>query len=141
MCLEKIRDGSALDKFRQNVELQKGNPRICERPETILEKNICQVPVTAETDGYVSEINTKAIGESVCALGGGRIQVKDAIDYAVGFACHKKLGDAVQRGEEIGVIFCRRESHADSISEKLRNAYKIATEKTRKSELVKEIIS
>ena len=65
----------------------------------------------------------------------------DAIDYAVGFACHKKLGDAVQRGEEIGVIFCRRESHADSISEKLRNAYKIATEKTRKSELVKEIIS
>lgn len=141
MCLERIWDGSALEKFHQNVGLQKGDASICENPERILEKNICQVPVTAEMDGYVTEINTKAVGECVCALGGGRVQVKDKIDYAVGFECGKKIGDRVEKGEEIGRIFCRRESQAAAISEKLRNAYKIATEKPPIPELVKEIIS
>jgi pyrimidine-nucleoside phosphorylase len=141
MCLEKIRDGSALEKFHQNIELQKGDPRICDEPETLLEKKIVQIPVTAENDGFVTEIDTRGVGGAVCALGGGRMQVKDTIDYAVGFACGKKLGDAVTKGEAIGTIFCREASHAGAISEKLRNAYKIGVEKPQNSELVKEIIS
>jgi len=141
LCLDKIWDGSALEKFRQNIELQKGNPRICDNPEMLLEKNILQIPITVGDDGFITEIDTKAVGEAVCALGGGRIQVKDTIDYAVGFACGKKLGDRVEKGESFGTIFCRTRSKADSISEKLRNAYKIGVEKPQISELVKEIIS
>lgn len=141
ICLEKIRDGSALEKFHQNVGLQKGDAGICENPERILEKNICQVPVTAASEGYVTEIDTRGVGLAVCALGGGRVQVKDKIDYAVGFECAKKIGDRVEKGEKIGRIFCRNESQAVSISEKLRDAYKIATEKPPIPELVKEIIS
>jgi pyrimidine-nucleoside phosphorylase len=142
ICLEKIRDGAALEKFHQNIELQKGNPQICEKPEMLLEKNILQLPLTAETSGFIVEINTKAVGEAVCGLGGGRLQVKDTIDYAVGFACAKKLGDAVQKGDELGTIFCRKNRHAEAISEKLRNAYKIGVEKPEtKAELIKEIIS
>jgi pyrimidine-nucleoside phosphorylase len=140
-CLEKIWDGSALEKFHQNVEMQKGDPRICEKPETLLEKNICQVPVTAENEGFITEIDTRGVGMAVCALGGGRVQVKDKIDYAVGFECAKKLGERVEKGERLGMIFCRKQSHADSISDKLRNAYKIGSEKPQFPELVKEIIS
>jgi len=141
MCLEKLWDGSALEKFQQNIVLQKGNPGICDDPKILLEKNILQIPVTAENDGFITEIDTKAVGEAVCALGGGRLQVKDTIDYAVGFACGKKLGEAVEKGESFGTIFCRTATQADSISEKLRNAYKIGVEKPQNSELVKEIIS
>ncbi len=141
ICLKKIQDGSALEKFHQNVELQKGNPSICDNPETLLEKKISQIPFIAEKDGFITEIDTRGVGGAVCALGGGRMQVKDTIDYAVGFSCAKKLGDAVRKGEEIGTIFCRRKSQADAISEKLRNAYKIGVEKPQNSELVKEIIS
>jgi pyrimidine-nucleoside phosphorylase len=141
MCLEKLWEGAALEKFRQNIELQKGNPRICDEPEMLLDKNILQIPVTANKDGFITEIDTKAVGESICALGGGRVQVKDTIDYAIGFASAKKLGDEIEKGEEIGIIFCRKQSQADSISGKLRNAYKIGVEKPQFSELVKEIIS
>jgi pyrimidine-nucleoside phosphorylase len=141
LCLEKIWDGSALEKFHQNIELQKGNPRICDDPETLLEKNILQIPVAATESGFITEIDTRGVGEAVCALGGGRLQVKDTIDYAVGFACGKKLGDALEKGESFGTIFCRTRAQADSISEKLRNAYKIGVEKPQNSELVKEIIS
>jgi pyrimidine-nucleoside phosphorylase len=141
LCLEKIRNGSALERFRQNIELQKGNPRICEQPEMLLEKNVLQIPLAAKSDGFITEIDTKAIGESVCGLGGGRLQMKDTIDYAVGFAGAKKLGERVEKGEEIGMIFCRKKSQSDAISEKLRNAYKIGVEKPPKPELVKEVIS
>ncbi len=141
LCLEKIWDGSALERFRQNIELQKGNPKICDKPEMLLEKKILQVPVMAISNGFVTEIDTRGIGEAVCTLGGGRVQVKDTIDYAVGFACGKKLGDKVKKGESFGTIFCRNKSQASSISEKLQNAYKIGVEKPQTSELVKEIIS
>ncbi len=140
ICLEKIWDGSALEKFHQNIELQKGNPRICDNPEMLLEKNILQIPITVEDNGFITEIDTKAVGEAVCALGGGRMQVKDTIDYAVGFACGKKLGDAVAKGESFGTIFCRTERQADTISEKLRNAYKIGVERPQNLNLIIENI-
>ncbi|HEY8562020.1 MAG TPA: thymidine phosphorylase [Pyrinomonadaceae bacterium] len=140
-CLKKIGDGAALEKFHQNVGLQKGDQRICDEPELLLEKKIVKIPFTAEASGYITEIDARGVGEAVCALGGGRLQVKDAIDYAVGFECAKKLGDPVERGEEIGTIFCRKKSQSDAISEKLRGAYKIGFEKPPSPELVKEIIS
>jgi pyrimidine-nucleoside phosphorylase len=140
-CLEKIRDGAALERFHQNVELQKGDARICDDPEKLLEKGVLQIPLAAENDGYVTKIDTRAVGLAVCALGGGRVKVEDKIDYAVGFAGAKKLGDRVEKGEELGTIFCRQKSHAETISENLRNAYKIGVEKPPNSELVKEIIS
>jgi pyrimidine-nucleoside phosphorylase len=140
-CLEKIRDGSALEKFHQNIELQKGDPAICDKPEALLEKGILQIPVAAASDGFITEIDTRGVGEAICALGGGRVQVKDTIDYAVGFACAKKIGDPVEKGEPLGTIFCRQRSQAESISEKLRIAYKIGVEKPQTPELVKEIIS
>lgn len=140
ICLTKIENGAALERFRQNVELQKGDPRICDHPEMLLEKNIAQVPLTAEESGFVTEIDTKAVGTAVCGLGGGRIKVEDTIDYAVGFSAGKKIGDSIEKGEEIGTIFCRKKTQADRVSEKLRNAYKIASEKPPVSELIKEVI-
>jgi pyrimidine-nucleoside phosphorylase len=141
LCLEKIWDGSALEKFRQNIELQKGDPRICDDPESLLEKNIQKIPLRADAEGFLTAIDTRGVGEAVCALGGGRMQVKDEIDYAVGFACGKKLGDRVEKGEELGLIYCRKKTQSDAISEKLRNAYKIGVEKPEKTELIKETIS
>ena len=140
ICLDKIWSGSALEKFKQNIELQKGNPNICDKPEMLLEKNVLQIAVKADNNGFVTEIDTKAIGRAVASIGGGRMQVKDTIDYAVGFAIEKKLGDAVKKGESFGMIYCRNQSQADSISENLRNAYKIGEEKPQNLELIKEIV-
>ncbi|MBS1797181.1 MAG: thymidine phosphorylase, partial [Acidobacteria bacterium] len=139
-CLDKIQDGSALEKFRANLLLQKGDPRICDAPETLLEKDVLEIPFVAENGGYIEEIDTRGVGEAVCALGGGRVQVKDSIDYAVGFEVRKKIGDRVQKGDELGLVFCRKRSQFDEIGEKLRNAYKISFEKTHSPKLIKEVV-
>ena len=45
--------------------------------------------------GFISEIDTFAIGNSIVEIGGGRMKAEDAIDHAVGFACEKKIGEEI----------------------------------------------
>ncbi len=140
ICLEKIWDGAALEKFRQNIELQKGNPIICDKPERLLDKKIKQIPIASAENGFITEVETKSIGNAICEIGGGRFKMSDKIDYAVGFVCDKKIGDAVKKGETLGILYCRNQKQAELIGGKLQNAYKIGKEKPQNSELIKEVI-
>ncbi len=133
-----LESGAALEKFRENIECQNGNAKICDNPEILLDQNIIKVEIKAEKSGFIGKIDTLAIGESIANIGGGRIRVEDKIDFAVGFQSEKKLGDKVESGELLGVIRCRNNSQARSIYEKLSNAYKIEEEKSsEKFELIK----
>ncbi len=136
-----LESGEALEKLRQNIELQNGDSKICDNPEILTDENLIEVRVKSENSGFVSEIDASAIGESVSQIGGGRIKVGDKIDYAVGYGCARKLGDEVKSGETLGMIFCRNETQANLVYEKLANAYKISDEKPLENfELIKEII-
>jgi thymidine phosphorylase len=121
--------------------LQKGNPHICDKPETLLDKKIKQIPIEAGQNGFVAEVDTKAIGDAICEIGGGRLKVEDKIDAAVGFSCEKKIGDRVKKGETLGILYCRNQKQANQISEKLQNAYKIGKEKSENLELIREIVN
>ena len=90
--------------------------------------------------GFISEIDTLAIGNAIVEIGGGRTRAEDAIDHAVGFACEKKIGKEIATNELLGILYSRDENQAHQISEKLRNAYKINMEKPQNLILIKEII-
>jgi pyrimidine-nucleoside phosphorylase len=142
ICLEKIWDGSALEKFKENVKLQKGNPKVCDKPESLLENGLIEVRVKAKSAGFINEIDTFAVGLALCEIGGGRIKKEDSVDHAVGYICEKKLGDEVKNNDVLGILLCRSETQAAKVLAKLQMAYKINEEKTvRKFELVKEVIS
>lgn len=140
-CLEKLWDGSALERFRQNVGIQNGDPGVCDKPEKLLEKKIKTVSVKSAGKGFVEAVDTRAIGLALCEIGGGRFKVTDKIDFAVGFENLVKIGDRVRPGDELGVVYCRSNSDFDSISEKLTNAFRISPEKVHSPELVKEVVS
>ncbi|MBK9216699.1 MAG: thymidine phosphorylase [Chloracidobacterium sp.] len=135
-----LRSGEALELFRQNIELQGGDPRICDRPEMLLAKGLKKVEVAAVANGYVSAIDTFAVGRAVCDIGGGRVKVEDGVDHAVGFECFKKIGDRVRKGEPLGLAHCRSRSQGDAISENLRNAYKISKEIPKTTKLIRAAV-
>lgn len=141
LCLEKIRDGSVLEKFRYNIELQKGNPQICDKPEILLEKGIGKIPIQAKSDGFIAEIDTKGVGIAICEIGGGRLKVEDSIDYGVGLEFLKKIGEKVKKDETLCFVYCRNNHQADLISEKLQNAYKISEEPPPDVKLIREIVN
>jgi len=135
-----IVSGEALDRFRKNIELQGGDPKVCDKPETLLTKGLTEVPIFSDASGFVSEIDTFVVGNAICDLGGGRLKVEDSVDHAVGYACTKKIGDRVQKGDELGVAYCRRKNQAERVGEKLRSAYKISKEISRTTKLIRATV-
>lgn len=137
---DSLESGKALEKFRENIELQGGNPRVCDAPEMLLDETLFKFEVTASKRGFISAIDTAALGNAIVEIGGGRTKAEDSIDAAVGFACEKYIGDEINSGETLGILFCRNENQAHLISEKLQNAYKISESQPQKIELIREII-
>ncbi len=132
--------GRAIETFKQNIELQGGDPKICDKPELLLTKKLVKTPVTAATTGYVAEIDTFAVGLAISDIGGGRIKAEDNVDHAVGYACTRKIGDRVEKGDELGIIYCRRQNQADSIGKTLQDAYKIIRELPRTTKLIRAVV-
>lgn len=111
----KLDDGSAYEKYVQMVKAQSGdaNAKLNVAASSML---------TADKDGYVSSVDTHAIGMSVIAMGGGRKQISDAVDHSVGMKILVKVGDAVTAGQPLVELF----SHVpDAVSPQVRQAIRI----------------
>jgi thymidine phosphorylase len=135
-----IDSGAALERFRLNIELQGGDATICDKPEKLIDSTLIKVPVTSKSAGYVSDVDTFAVGRAVCDLGGGRVKAEDGVDHAVGFSSELKIGDKVKRGGEIGVIYCRTADQADSVSGLLQTAYRITSSVPKVPKLIRASI-
>jgi pyrimidine-nucleoside phosphorylase len=140
LCEQKLSEGAPLESFRANIELQHGDVRVIDNPETLLNGSLKEIAVTAAGSGFINGIDSLAIGEAICEIGGGRTKAEDAVDHAVGYLSAKQIGDAVREGEELGVIFCRTREQADSVFAKLQTAYRITDESTTKPELIKYVV-
>ena len=96
-----------------------------EKPNAYLDT----APVIREVrrEGVVSAIDTRALGNAVVALGGGRVRTSDPIDYAVGFSDFIRVGeDGADR--PLCLIHARTEDAADRAEAAVRSA--IATGET-----------
>jgi pyrimidine-nucleoside phosphorylase len=139
---EIVESGAALERFKNNIKSQGGDPKVCDKPERLLEKNLLEVKIKSPNTGIIIEIDTLEVGKAIALIGGGRFKVDDKIDHAVGYSCDLKIGEKVKEHEPLGTLFCRNEAQAATILAKLQMAYKIGVEKNvRKFELVKETVS
>jgi pyrimidine-nucleoside phosphorylase len=136
-----LSSGRALEAFRKNIELQGGDPRVCDAPKMLLGEKLLKVPVAATRSGYVSEIDTHALGNAVCEIGGGRTKAEDGVDYSVGYASEIKIGDHIKAGDQLGLVYCRDAEHFEYVSAKLLAAYTLSDEKPERPELIRTIIS
>ena len=122
---EALSSGRALEKFAENTELQGGDTRVCDDPESLLDPHLCKVELSSPSSGYVSGVDAHEIGHCVVAIGGGRIKAEDPVDHAVGFECLVKIGDQVVAGQPLAVLYCRDTAQADEIRDKLLGAFSI----------------
>ncbi|MEJ7847923.1 MAG: thymidine phosphorylase [Pyrinomonadaceae bacterium] len=132
--------GAAFEKFRMNVECQGGDTQICDNSEMLLNQSLIETKLVAPASGFIANIDTLAIGNSIVAIGGGRLKTVDKIDHAVGFANEVKVTQNVKAGDTLGILHSRSQGQADSISAQLANAYKITFENNQKPPLIQEII-
>ncbi|HZK78214.1 MAG TPA: thymidine phosphorylase [Gemmatimonadaceae bacterium] len=106
---DSIDTGKALDKFRQIIEAQGGNPRIID-DQSILPVAKHSAAFVSPRDGFVREVTPRTIGYGIIEIRGGRRTMEDTIDPAVGFVIEVKPGDPVHRGDLIATIHARDEA-------------------------------
>lgn len=126
--LDVLADGTALEKFRQNIELQGGDPSVCDDPESLISDDLLRIEITAENEGVLVSIDTLTIGNAVCEIGGGRTRAEDKIDHAIGYENRAVLGGLIERGSPLGILICRNNVQTSLVAEKLKAAYIVGHE-------------
>jgi pyrimidine-nucleoside phosphorylase len=136
---QRIANGQALEKFRQLIENQGGDPWIIEDYFRLpVAKR--SVKIIAQKTGYVHNLDTYAVGMSLVALGGGRLRKEDGIDPGCGFKIYKKHGEYVNEGESLAEVFSDHVRRAHAACADLQGQYIIRHEKPRRGPLVREKI-
>ncbi|MFT5430551.1 MAG: pyrimidine-nucleoside phosphorylase [Myxococcota bacterium] len=98
-----LNDGSAMDRMRQMVALQGGNPAVCD-DFTLLPQPAHRIDVVADRGGFVSTFDTAAIGMAVVDMGGGRLVAEAEVDPAPGIDMLVNRGDRVETGQVMAII-------------------------------------
>ena len=134
-----LASGEGLERFRRVIELQGGDPRVCDDP-SLLPQARDRVVVRAERDGRVARLAARAIGHAGMLLGGGRETVDGKIDPGVGFLFHKKVGDPVSVNEPIVTVHSGPASRLDAALARLREAISVQPEAPARGPLVLDIL-
>ena len=135
-----ISSGKALERFRQLIELQGGDPRVIDTPKK-LPQAAHTLNVTSTSSGYISGMQCEQIGVAGVILGGGRERKEDSVDPSVGIILHKKVGDHVQKSETLATIHYNASAKAQRARQLLAESYTFSeTPSARKRPLIHRVI-
>ncbi|MBP6669434.1 MAG: thymidine phosphorylase [Gemmatimonadales bacterium] len=99
-----LASGAALDRFRELIEAQGGDPAVVDDPGRLpqaAEVELFEAPAA----GTIAAVDPRPLGEAVVAMGGGRRCLGDTIDPSVGFVVSGRPGARVAKGEPIASVF------------------------------------
>jgi pyrimidine-nucleoside phosphorylase len=125
LAAEMIDSGRAHGKFRQVIEQQGGDTLALDDPRRLPRaRHTIEVPSRAA--GYVAGTQCEQLGIACVVLGGGREKKEDKVDPAVGLVFHKKVGDAVEKGEPLCTIHYNSDARLVEARELIEESYRIA---------------
>ena len=135
-----LASGAGLRKFQEVIELQGGDPRVCDDPGRLPAARE-RIEVRTPREGRVRRIACRAVGRAGMLLGAGRETVDSRIDPAVGLVLHKKVGDLVLPNEPLITMHVNDRSRADEARAVLEAAVEIGPEAPPSVALVREVLA
>ncbi len=134
-----LENGEALEKMRQFIKAQGGNPEVIENyalfPQHTFEKNI-----VCDKDGYVNKIAAKTIGIASQHTGAGREKKEDDIDLSAGIYLNCKCGEKVSKGQVLATVYGNNEEKVNLGAEEAKAAFVIGDSRAEPEILIKKII-
>jgi pyrimidine-nucleoside phosphorylase len=127
--------GKALQKFRQMVEAQGGDPAIADDPEKLSVARH-KHGVRAAKRGYIADIDALEVGRIAAILGAGRLRAEAEVDRSVGIEFLKKKGRPVAKGETIALVYARSPARGRRCARLLKDAIRISSARPRLQRVV-----
>lgn len=132
-----LKDGSALEKFKEMIEAQGGDSSYIDDPDKFpTAKHVRKLP--APKRGYVHTINAGLIADGVAKLAKRK---NGSYDPAVGVSEIKKVGTQVKQGEPLMMIHYNDETKMEEALEFLKTAYRLAPKRPNPPELIVERVA
>jgi len=120
MATQVLDSGSAAERFAKMVAAL-GGPR-----DVFSDARLPVAPVVravpALRDGHVGDIDVRALGWAVVALGGGRARPGDVVDPRVGLSAVAGRGTALRAGEPLAWVHAADEASADAAVAEVQRA-------------------
>lgn len=130
LLMKQLNNGEAYNKFKELVEVQGGNLDSLKISDKVFS-------IKSDKSGYINKIDALRLGEIAKMIGAGRNTLEDVIDYEVGLVLNKKLGDYVEKEEELLKVYLKDKDV--SITDILE-CFKIDDELNNNSKLILDII-
>jgi pyrimidine-nucleoside phosphorylase len=137
---EALTSGRGLEKFREIIAYQDGDPRIVEDSDR-LPRTPRQTLMRAERSGYIVDIHAEKVGRATMLLGAGRDRAEDVVDPAVGAVLRAKPGEQVRAGDPIIEVHERGNERLPAALELLREAIVIGDEPPAPAPLILEALA
>ncbi len=136
---EAIASGRALEVFRRFITAQGGDAGICD-DYALLPASSQRVEFIAPVSGYVSRIDSYAVGLAAIDTGAGRRKKEDAIDFGSGFIFHVNIGDKVAKGQKLVTIHSDRQEQTTAVLERLGQAIQIGPRAVARPKMVLHLV-
>ncbi|MCR5607838.1 MAG: pyrimidine-nucleoside phosphorylase [Lachnospiraceae bacterium] len=140
MVKDAIKSGKALEKLALMVEAHGGNAEYIRNTE-LFDKAQHTMEVKASKSGYIASINTEQCGIASVVLEAGRETKESLIDYSAGIVLKKKVGDYVNQGDTIAVLYTNNCNKLEGACKILEDSCKIREVQPEKRPIILRIIN
>lgn len=130
LLFKQLNNGEAYKKFEELVSAQSGDLKNLKISEKVFS-------IKSDKTGYINKIDALKLGEIAKQIGAGRNSLEDKIDYEVGLVLNKKVGDYVEKDEELLKVYLKNK---DVSITQILDCFKIDNELEKKQELILDII-
>ncbi len=138
-CEEALSSGRAAEAFSRMVAALGGPADFLDKAEAYLQR----APVTraVHADGVLGGVDTRAIGNAIIELGGGRRQVGETLDLSVGFSDMAPVGARLGTDRPLAVIHAASDADAEIAEKNLLAAVTLADEEPAERPVICEILT
>lgn len=116
-------DGSALDKFRELVAAQGGDPECLGRFDRVHPAPLVR-EIPSPRSGKVRQVDAETVGRAANALGAGRSRAEDGIDPTVGFDRIAKVGEEISAGDPVARVHAADAASAEEAARRFLQGFR-----------------
>ncbi|MCP4302808.1 MAG: thymidine phosphorylase [Gammaproteobacteria bacterium] len=138
-CNESVVSGRAAEIFGQMVSVLGGPSDFVEH----YDRHLARAPVVRPVhgSGIVTAVNTRAIGNAIIELGGGRREVGEDLDLSVGFSKIAPIGTQLDGDTPLAVVHAASDADADKAEINLLAACQLGDSAPDKGPVIGEILT
>jgi thymidine phosphorylase len=138
-CDGAVESGKAAEAFGRMVAALGGPADFVENHETYLPRAPVVRPVHA--NGVLAGVDTRAVGNAIIELGGGRRTVGEKLDLSVGFTQVAAIGTRLDTDRPLAVVHAASEADAEVAEKNLLAACSISEEAPETRPVICEILA